>query len=355
LPGFDLSHLIFVIVIAFLVLGPERMTEAARSLGRFAAESQKQSAIFARSFQEGLQEDSDSATTAAAEEDSPKPRAVSPPPRKRRFPILGGFVHWLRRMFWIRTGAEPIKPAEHFFELRDRLIVSIGAIIVITSIAYAFSDTILYILRAPAGDIKLRAFSPMDGFLVHFRVALYAGIFLTAPIWIYQVMLFIVPGLSPSERRFVVPGVIAMVVLFAAGNLFGYVMLRNMVGVLFTMFGTELEYFPSADQYISFVVYFLLATGLAFELPLVLLILMRIGLIKPDSLRKQRRVAYFIIFVFAELITPVADPIVAPTVVMLPMLILFELALFASRYFVPKPKPAAAPAPAGGTPPQVAS
>jgi sec-independent protein translocase protein TatC len=64
---------------------------------------------------------------------------------------------------------------------------------------------------------------------------------------------------------------------------------------------------------------------------------MRMGIISPQYLRKQRRVAYFIIFIFAELITPVADPIIAPTVVMIPMALLFELALFASRWVVPKP------------------
>ena len=110
-----------------------------------------------------------------------------------------------------------------------------------------------------------------------------------------------------------------------------------MMNVLFTMFGSELNYLPSADQYISFVIYFLVATGIAFELPVLMLILMRLGIVKPDTIRKQRKIAYFVIFVFAELITPVADPIVAPTVVMLPMIALFELALFISKFIIPKP------------------
>ncbi len=95
--------------------------------------------------------------------------------------------------------------------------------------------------------------------------------------------------------------------------------------------------------------YFLLAIGISFELPVVILILMKFGLVTPEYLRKQRRIAYFIIFMFAELITPVSDPIVAPMVVMVPMLILFELALFLSRFVVSKPKPAATVAPTPGT------
>ncbi len=229
---------------------------------------------------------------------------------------------------------------EHLEEVRSRLIISLIAIFVTTALAYVFSDAILYVLRAPAGDIKLQAFGPMDGFMIRFRVALYGGLFLAAPVWIYQIVRFVEPGLLPTERRLILPGVAAMVVLFILGNVFGYLMLRNMMTVLFAMFGSELNYFPGADQYISFVVYFLISTGLAFEMPIVLLLLIRLGIVSPQALRKQRRVAYFIVFVFAELITPVADPIVAPMVVMLPMVLLFEGALFVSRFIAPKPSPA---------------
>ncbi len=229
---------------------------------------------------------------------------------------------------------------EHLEEIRSRLIISLIAIFVTTALAYVFADAIIHILITPASEsgVKaLTAFGPMDGFFIHFRVALYGGIFLAAPVWIYEIVRFIEPGLLPNEKRMIIPGVIAMVVLFLLGNVFGFLMLRNMMGFLFVMFGSEINYLPGADQYISFVVYFLISTGLAFELPIVLLVLMRMGLVSPQFLRKQRRVAYFVIFVFAELITPVADPIVAPTVVMIPMALLFELALFASRFVVPKP------------------
>ncbi len=312
MPGFDASHLVVLFAVAFLVLGPQRMGEIARRIGQFAVESQRQSAGFARALQEGVQ--GESSAPAA----TPAPKAVP---------------------------SNALSIPDHLRDLRKRLIISIGAVLILTTIAYVFSDTILYILRAPAGDIKLRAFSPMDGFLVHFRVALYGGIFLTAPIWIFELMGFIAPALKPNEKRWIIPGVAAMVVLFLLGNGFGYLMLKNMVSVLFTMFGSELEYLPSADQYISFVVYFLLATGIAFELPVALLVLMKIGVLSPDTLRKQRRIVYFILFVFAELITPVADPIVAPTVVMIPMVVLFELALLVARFTTPK-KPALAAPPA---------
>ncbi len=229
---------------------------------------------------------------------------------------------------------------EHLEELRARLIIALVAIAVTTSLAYIFSDAILNLLRAPAGNMTLKAFSPLDGFMIRFRVALYGGIFLAAPVWIYQLMRYIEPALLPNEKRYVIPGVIAMVVLFLTGNVFGYLILLNMFGPLTGMFGTPgespIEYFSAADPYISFVVYFLLATGLGFELPIVIFVLIKLGILSPEFLRKQRKVAWFIIFVIAELITPVSDPIVAPTLVMIPMILLFEVALFLSRNAAPK-------------------
>lgn len=227
---------------------------------------------------------------------------------------------------------------EHVEEMRSRLIISLIAILVTTALAYVFSDAILEILTRPAGGLKLVALSPMDGFMIRFRIALYGGLVLAAPVWVYQVIRFLEPGLLPHEKRLILPGVGAMVVLFFLGNAFGYLMLANMFTVMLTMFGNTLTYLPSADQYISFVVYFLVAVGIAFELPIVMLILMKLGLVKPDFLRRQRRTAYFVLFVFAELITPVSDPIVAPLVVMVPMVILFELALFLSRFLASKPR-----------------
>ncbi len=230
---------------------------------------------------------------------------------------------------------------ERLEEIRNRLMISLAALLVTATLAYIFSDALLHVLIAPASTItQLVAFSPLDGFMIRFRVALYGGLVLAAPVWIFQLLRFVTPALKPKEKRLLLPGIAAAVILFLLGNLFGYLMLTNMMTVLFAMFGSELNYIPNAGQYVSFVVYFLIATGLAFEMPIVILVLIKLGVLTPETLRKQRKIAYFVIFIFAELITPVADPIVAPLAVMLPMGILFELALVAARFVVPKPAPA---------------
>ncbi len=362
MPGFEIGHLIAIFFVAFLVLGPGRMVEIARGLGKFTQQAQGEWWKFSQSFQEGMKNEPDKpaeaspapeTSTATSEASAPAetstatsetatpttPAASDAAASSTPAPVTTtpATVSTAKQKKTKKPKPSAQSIPDHLIELRRRLITSLVAIVLLTTISYVFSDTILFVLRQPAGNLKLQALSPMDGFIIHFRVALYGGLFLSAPVWIYELLMFILPGLHEQEKRLIVPGVIATVVLFLLGNVFGYIMLSNMMTFIFAMFGTELTYLPSADPFISFVVFFLVATGIAFELPIVLLILMRLGILSHQTLRKQRKISYFIIFVFAELITPVADPIVAPTVVMIPMILLFELALFIARFITPKP------------------
>ncbi len=218
--------------------------------------------------------------------------------------------------------------AEHFEELRRRIIIAIVAILAGAAVAFIFSDQILTVLTLPAGGLELKAFSIMDGFMIKWRLALYAGIVVAFPVWAYQVYAFISPGLYPNERRAIFPPLVGAMVLFVVGTLFGYYLLWGMIRVLIQLFPHQVEFFPAADAYISFVVFFLLACGLAFQLPTLILILGQLHIVSASLLRKQRRIAYFALFAFAELITPVADPIVAPLTVMVPLLLLYELSIW---------------------------
>ncbi len=239
---------------------------------------------------------------------------------------------------------------EHLEELRSRLIKSILAILVAGALCYLFSDQILAFLKAPAvGYIdKFYVFGPMDGFIVRWKVSLYGGLVLAAPVWAWQVIQFILPGLTDSERRFLIPGAVGLVVLFLFGTVLGYMTLPATFHVLVGMMGSQLEYFPTANSYISLVVFLLLAYGLAFETPVIILALVHVGILSPRLLRKQRRVAYFIMFVFAEIATPVADPIVAPMMIMAPMVVLYEGSIrLADRIYANRDQPSL-PSPSSG-------
>jgi sec-independent protein translocase protein TatC len=217
---------------------------------------------------------------------------------------------------------------EHLEELRQRLIVSVAAILVATTAAFFLSDAIIKVLLLPSGGLHLNAFSLMDGFMIKWRVALYASIVITFPIWAYELYGFVSPGMLERERRVIFPTLAGSLSLFTIGSLFGYYMLWGMIRIMIQLFPPQVQFLPSADDYISFVVFFLLTCGLAFQLPILLVSLVQLHILSASKLRRQRRLAYFALFAFAEIITPVSDPIVAPLTVMAPLVILYELSIW---------------------------
>jgi len=217
---------------------------------------------------------------------------------------------------------------DHLEELRRRLLIAVAAILLATTVAFFLAGPLLQLLLLPSGGMQLKAFSLMDGFLIKWQVALYAGIVVAFPVWAYELYAFVSPGLLDNERRAIVPPLIISLVLFVIGALFGYYLLWGMIRVLRQLFPPEVDYLASADDYISFVVFFLLACGLAFQLPTLLVILAQLRIISSALLRRHRRIAYFALFAFAEIITPVADPIVAPMTVMVPLVALFEISIW---------------------------
>ena len=211
-----------------------------------------------------------------------------------------------------------------------RILWSAAAILLVTAVAFFFSDPILKLLLLPSGGLQLRAFGLMDGFMIKWRIALYTGIVGAFPVWAYHVYRYVTPGLHDNERQAIFTPLIAAFILFVMGTLFGYYLLWGMIRVLIELFPNEVQFLPAADDYISFVTFFMLACGLAFQLPTLLVILVRLRILNSRILRTQRRIAYFLLFVFAEIITPVSDPIVAPLTVMAPLIILYEISIFAA-------------------------
>jgi len=220
----------------------------------------------------------------------------------------------------------------HLGELRKRLLVSIIAIILTTILSFIFSDSILQVILMPLKNLNLKAFNLLDGFMIKWRISLFAGIIAASPIWAFQVYAFIRPALHEKERSAIWPILASAFLLFVAGMAFAFYLLFMMVTGLLSFFPAKIEYLPSADDYISFVTFFMLACGLVFELPPILIIMVQLHILDASTLRKQRRIAYFILFAFAEIITPVSDPIVAPLTVMVPLVLLYEVSIvIASR------------------------
>lgn len=228
---------------------------------------------------------------------------------------------------------------DHLRELRRRLIVSVLIIGVGAIVAFIFYDQILHFLaqpycavpsrfRAPSsnGTCSLNYFGPADGFIAKLKISVIAGIVGTSPLWLYQIWAFVTPGLRRNERRYTIIFVLTSSVLFLTGMALAYGVLYKGLQVLIEQSGEGTQATLSIDKYISFIVLLMLVFGASFELPLLIVMLNMIRILPYSLLKKWQRLAIFLIFVFAGVATPTADPFTMLAMAV-PMVILFELAV----------------------------
>lgn len=220
---------------------------------------------------------------------------------------------------------------EHLQELRQRLMVAVLALVVGTLISALFAKQILLFLVRPIGGQNLQFLRPTESFVIYMKVALLAGVALAMPVILHQLIRFILPGLTAEERRYLwilVPG---GAVCFAAGLLFAnFILVPTAVGFLSGFLSDVAQPQWSFDSYISFVTSFLLWIGLAFETPLVVYVLAKLGVIQADTLARQRKFAILGAFILAALITPTPDPF-NQILVAIPLILLFELGIWLAR------------------------
>jgi sec-independent protein translocase protein TatC len=225
---------------------------------------------------------------------------------------------------------------EHLDELRGRILISLAAVGLATAVAFVFHDHILEWLARPLPPEHrhLAAFGITEPFTVSVTVSVYAGILLAVPVILWQLWSFLAPALDPAaERRILLLATFGLV-LAAAGLAFGYgILLPRAVHWLTGYDTTNFRLLVRASSYYSFVVSVLLGVVCIFELPLVVLVLVGLGVLTSTTLRRNRRRGYFIVAVIA-LALPGPDP-VTTLLELLPMWVLFEgsiwLAVLAER------------------------
>lgn len=237
---------------------------------------------------------------------------------------------------------------EHLEELRKRLIISLVALAIATIIAFPFTPLVFQILTRPAPGIKPIYIEVTEMLGTYFKVAIITGLALAMPVILYQVVMFVAPGLTRSEKRYLyllLPGVILS---FIIGVLFGYfVLLPPAIGFLLT-FGSDIAT-PQIriGNYVSTVTTLLLWLGLSFETPIIIYFLARIGLITPKMLAGGRRFAVVGAFILGAVITPTFDP-VNQSLVAFPLILLYELGIWLAKLAWrgrPYPHPTRVPAP----------
>ena len=222
----------------------------------------------------------------------------------------------------------------HLGELRNRIIISIIAVVVGTSIAYYFIDELMRFVIEPAG--KLYFMSPAEGFFAYLKLAVFAGLMLALPVVLWQIWAFIAPALTKSEAKWALIMVPGSVLLFFTGMLFAYFVVWPAAVKFFLGFGSEtLQPLLSLGQYLSFLLSFIVPFGLIFNLPLGLLILAKMGIISSGFLARKRKIMILVAFIIGGIITPTPD-VFSQTMMAVPIILLYEASIWAVRLLLRK-------------------
>ena len=230
----------------------------------------------------------------------------------------------------------------HLEELRNRLIVCFVAIGIGFSISYFFKEKIFEILMRPltavmkTGDKVIFTGLP-EAFFTYLKVSLLSGLMLSVPIILYEFWMFVAPGLYAKEKRLMTPIVLLSSFFFMGGALFGYFVVFPYGFKFFLSFSNDtIQALPSMREYLSFSAKLLIAFGLAFELPLVLTFMARLGLVSVKFLTKNRKYAILIFFAGAAMLTP--PDVVTQIMMGVPLMGLYELSILGARIFGKKPR-----------------
>jgi sec-independent protein translocase protein TatC len=224
----------------------------------------------------------------------------------------------------------------HLNELRIRLTWAAGAVLLMTVISFAFAEPLLNFLLIPYNNAiqssaELQTLRPTEGIETFFKVSLMTGAILSMPMILYQLWLFISPGLTKQERRYVYTFVPSALFLFLLGIAFAWFVLAPaaiffLAGFLPDIFKTDW----TGQEYIGFLTRMLFWLGVSFELPVVVYFISRVGLVTPQALREQWRIAVVGVAVLAAVITPSIDP-VTMLLTMAPLLVLYMLSIVLAR------------------------
>lgn len=245
---------------------------------------------------------------------------------------------------------KPMPLMDHLKELRQRLLWSVSAFIIAFAVCYYFSQQIYGFLAQPLANIlaqqsggeRRMIFTALyEAFFTYLKVAFFGAVFFSFPIWATQLWMFVAPGLYRSEKRAIYPFLIASPFLFVMGAALAYYFIFPLAWKFFISFetppgsgGIPIQLEAKVGEYLSLVMHMILAFGVAFQLPVLLTLLVKIGILNVETLRKGRRYAVVIMFVVAAVITP--PDIISQIGLAIPLIALYEISIFAARWVAPK-------------------
>jgi sec-independent protein translocase protein TatC len=219
---------------------------------------------------------------------------------------------------------------QHLAELRSRLFkiaiaVAIGAIA-----GWFLYPYVLDILKHPFNEVQpgqpFIATEPLQAFGLRLKMSGFIGIAIAMPVIVWQVWRFVTPGLYPHEKKYAIPFTVSAIILFLGGAALAYLVLNPTLQFLTTIGGSQIEPFYTADSYVTLIVWMMLAFGVGFEFPVLLVALQLIGVLTPKQLIKWWRQAIVVVAIIAAVITPSGDPI-SMIALAVPMAVLYAVAI----------------------------
>ncbi|MGB4269785.1 MAG: twin-arginine translocase subunit TatC [Spirochaetota bacterium] len=240
----------------------------------------------------------------------------------------------------LRRGDRPMNIVDHLDEFRSRLLIVLVTVIALTVLGFYFSDILLYAINKPfiESGFKLNIFNLVEGFVLRIKASFVMGLLIGLPLLVYHLWQYIKPAIDIDNRKFAVYSIIAAVILFYAGLGATYFYLLPLsIKVLISFTPPDMENMINASKYFNFAILFAVAIGITFEMPIIIMILTRIGIVSPSFLISKRKYAIVLIWIFAAVITPTTDPLTL-TLVAVPLMLLYELSIVISKFIVIRKK-----------------
>lgn len=240
----------------------------------------------------------------------------------------------------VERGDNPMTVVDHLDELRSRIIISVITMLILTVGAFVFSDELLAYITQPFKDtgFKLNVFKLTEGLMIRLKVSAILAVLVGLPFLMWQGWRFILPAITKKDRMFSRMALIMSILLFYGGVFFVfYLLVPFTVKMLLSFVTKDMISTIGANDYISLVFFFSMIMGILFEMPIIMMILTRIGILTPSFLVSKRKYAFVMAFVVAAVITPTQD-MFTMVIVGVPLIILYEASIIVSKFTIVRKK-----------------